>query len=106
MVEPADELGRRGLRCADAEPETRFVARHEFAHRRDVRQCIRARRGRYCASARSLPALIYSIDATVLTNVTCTCPPNKSVSAGPARKTRGGGSRIITTIDRKSTRLN
>src|SRR5512132_64565 len=50
------------------------------------------------ASARSLPALIYSIDATVLTNVTCTCPPNKSVSAGPARKTRGGGSRIITTI--------
>src|SRR5262245_59816091 len=35
------------------------------------------------ASARSLPALIYSIDATVVGNMTCICPPSKSVSAGP-----------------------
>jgi hypothetical protein len=35
------------------------------------------------ASARSLSALIYSIDATVPGNMTCTCPPSRSVNAGP-----------------------
>src|SRR5262249_34006507 len=35
------------------------------------------------ASARSLLALIYSIDETVPGNMTCTCPASKSVSAGP-----------------------
>ena len=33
--------------------------------------------------SRSLPALIYSIDATAVGNVICTCPPSKSMSAGP-----------------------
>src|SRR5262249_18938518 len=36
LVELVDDLGRRGLRCADAEPETRFVARHELTHSRHV----------------------------------------------------------------------
>src|SRR5262249_2902362 len=36
------------------------------------------------ASARSLPALIYPIDETVLGNITCTCPPSRSLNAGPA----------------------
>ena len=34
------------------------------------------------ASARSLPALMYSIDAGMDANMTCTCPPSRSVSAG------------------------
>src|SRR5947209_13988316 len=36
------------------------------------------------ASARSLPALTYSIDEDKLANMTCTCPPIRSTSAGPA----------------------
>src|SRR5262245_43277147 len=36
------------------------------------------------ASARSLPALIYSIDATVGGKMIWACPPSKSVSASPA----------------------
>jgi hypothetical protein len=36
------------------------------------------------ASARSLPALMYPIEAGVDSNVTCTCPPIRSVSEGPA----------------------
>src|SRR6516162_1165039 len=51
LVELLDDLGWRGLRCADAEPGGRLVARHKFAHGRDVRQCVRARRGGYCERA-------------------------------------------------------
>ena len=47
---------------ADAEPRARLVARHELAHGRDVRQHLQ-RVAVVTASARSLPALIYSIDA-------------------------------------------
>jgi len=36
------------------------------------------------ASARSLPALRYSIDEDMLASMTCTCPPSRSTSAGPA----------------------
>src|SRR5215471_16320548 len=35
------------------------------------------------ASARSLPALIYPIDETVVGKKTCTCPPSRSLNAGP-----------------------
>src|SRR5262249_60699740 len=35
------------------------------------------------ASARSLPALIYPIDPTVVGNMTWTCPPSRSLNAGP-----------------------
>src|SRR5262245_29660215 len=36
-VELLDDLGRRGLRYANAVPRTRLVTRHEIAHGRDVR---------------------------------------------------------------------
>src|SRR5215471_19208570 len=36
------------------------------------------------ASARSLPLLTYSIDEDMVANMTCTCPPSRSTSAGPA----------------------
>ena len=36
------------------------------------------------ASARSLPALMYSIEEDMGANMTCTCPPSRSVSAGAA----------------------
>jgi hypothetical protein len=36
------------------------------------------------ASTRSLPALTYSIDEEMLANMTWTCPPSRSTSAGPA----------------------
>src|SRR5438876_4975076 len=32
LVELVDDLGRRGLRCAEAEPGARLIARHEFTH--------------------------------------------------------------------------
>src|SRR5262249_1463000 len=51
FVELADDLGRRGLWCADAKPDARLVARHELSHRRDVRQRVRARRSGDCESA-------------------------------------------------------
>src|SRR5262249_41216763 len=34
LIELVDDLGRRGLRCADAEPETCFVARHKLTDSR------------------------------------------------------------------------
>src|SRR5262245_7779878 len=45
FVELVDNLGRRVFRRADAGPEARLVARHEFGNRRDVRQHRRACRG-------------------------------------------------------------
>src|SRR5262249_44805440 len=48
VVELVDDLGRRGLRCAEAVPNTPLVARQETVHGRDVRQRVRARRGGYC----------------------------------------------------------
>src|SRR5262249_14397201 len=48
LVELVDDFGRRGLRCAEAKPEARLIARHELAHGRDVRQRFRARRCGYC----------------------------------------------------------
>src|SRR5262249_11131779 len=36
------------------------------------------------ASARSLPPVTYSIDEDMVANMTCTCPPSRSTSAGPA----------------------
>src|SRR5262245_45261867 len=45
LVELVDDLGRRGLWCADAEPAARLVARHKLTYGRDVRQRVRASRG-------------------------------------------------------------
>src|SRR5262245_45052389 len=44
-VERVDDFRRRVLGCTEAKPPARLVARHEFTHRRDVRQRHRARRG-------------------------------------------------------------
>src|SRR5262249_58958061 len=44
LVELVDDLGRRGLRYAEAVPNTPLVARQELTHGRDVRQHVRARR--------------------------------------------------------------
>ncbi len=35
------------------------------------------------ANGRSVPALMYAIDAVVVGNINCTCPLRRSVSAGP-----------------------
>src|SRR5215813_11287459 len=48
LVELVDDFGRRGLRCAEAVPNTPLVARQELTHGRDVRQRFRARRCGYC----------------------------------------------------------
>src|SRR5262245_61599459 len=45
LVEPVDDLGRRGLRYAEAVPITPLVARQELTHGRDVWQRLRAPRG-------------------------------------------------------------
>src|SRR5262245_34321467 len=48
LVELVDDLGRRGLRCAEAVPNTPLVAQQELTHGRDIRQRVRARRRGYC----------------------------------------------------------
>src|SRR6516165_10725334 len=53
LVELVNNLRWCVLGRTDAEPGARLVARHKFAHGRDVRQCVRARRGGYCKSAQS-----------------------------------------------------
>jgi hypothetical protein len=45
-VELVDDRGWRVFRRADAGPEAKLIAWHEFGHRRDVRKHRRARRGR------------------------------------------------------------
>src|SRR5256884_8113791 len=52
----------------------KWLERHDMAH---VRGAL------VNASARSLPALIYSIDETVAGGKTCALPPRKTVGAGP-----------------------
>src|SRR5262245_39871458 len=81
LVELVDDLGRRGLRCAEAVPNTPLVARQETVHGR-MSGSASERVAVVTASARSLPALRYSITEGMEVNVTCTCPPSKSVSAG------------------------
>src|SRR5262245_16564104 len=52
-VELVDDLGWRGLGCADAEPIACLVPRQEFPQARDVRQGLRARLGRHRERAQS-----------------------------------------------------
>src|SRR5262249_55249197 len=56
-VELVDDRSWRVFRRADAGPEAKLIAWHEFGHRRDVRQHRRARRGR-AKFARSGVALL------------------------------------------------
>src|SRR5262245_18762969 len=80
LVQLIDDLGWRGLWCADAEPITRLVARHEFDNGWQVRQPLPA--SAVTASARNRTLLMYSIVAAGLRNMTCTCPLIRSVRAG------------------------
>src|SRR5262245_31201488 len=51
LVELLDDLNGRALGRAEADPGARLVARHKFAHGRDVRQYLRTRCGSYCERA-------------------------------------------------------
>src|SRR5262249_59183696 len=64
LVELLDDLGRRSLWCADAEPITRLVVEHELTHGPDVRQRVRSRRGGYCERAQpASPDIPYRSDS-------------------------------------------
>src|SRR5260370_21962048 len=53
LVQLINDLRGCALRSADPKPATRLIARQELAHGRDVRQRVRARRGRYRQRAQS-----------------------------------------------------
>src|SRR5262249_23493741 len=55
-LELVDDRCGRALGCAGARPGARLIARHELTDGRDVRQRLRARRGRYrqCAQPTSV----------------------------------------------------
>src|SRR5262249_2472114 len=60
LVERLDDLSRRVFRHADAEPETRLIARHKLSHGRDVRQYVQARLGRHRERAQpASPDILY-----------------------------------------------
>ena len=61
----------------------RLVARHELSNGRDVRQRFRARRGRHRQRAQLASPDVLDRRGQ-LSNMTCTCPPSRSVSAGAA----------------------
>ena len=79
-VEFLDDLGGRVSRRADASPGARLVTRHELAHRWNVRQHFRTRCRGYCQRAQL--AVFDVLDRLVMEpNMTCTCPPSRSISA-------------------------
>src|SRR5262249_45496026 len=78
-VERVDDFGRRVLRRADTRPRARLETRHEVAQCGAVGKPLSV-----TAKGRSLPALICSMEEGMLSNMTCTCPPMRSVSAGGA----------------------
>ena len=73
-----------GVPCrrAHAEQGARLVAWHGLADGRHVGQFAASAASVVTASARSLPALMWPIDDGMLSKVTCTWPPSRSVSAG------------------------
>ncbi len=81
LVEFSDDLSGRTLRRADAVPIARLIARYESAYAWDSGSS-RHRVAVVTASARNLPALMYWMDEVAETNITCTCPPSRSISAG------------------------
>ena len=62
LVELVDDLGRRVLGRANAVPGARLVARHEIRPRVGMSGSTSERVAVVTASARRLPALMYSID--------------------------------------------
>src|SRR5262249_4873210 len=82
LFELVDDLRRRVLGNAAAIPEARLVARQELPHG-GMSGSASERVAVVTASARSLPALIYPIDATVVGKRTRTSPPNRSLYRAP-----------------------
>src|SRR5262249_18521805 len=82
LVELLDDLGGCVLGRANAKKGARLVARHE---RPTVGTSGSAseRVAVVTASARSLPALMYSIEEPAPLNITWTWSPSRSISAGP-----------------------
>ena len=76
-------FGRCVFQCADAPPKSCLISCKEIGHGRNVGQSFRAHCGRHW---RNLPALICSIEEGKVSNMICTCPPTKSIRAGPARR--------------------
>jgi len=66
-----DDLGRRPLRCRDANPGARLKAWHRFPQCRNIDRASE-RVAVVTASGRNLPDLMCSIDAGKLSNATCT----------------------------------
>src|SRR5262249_52739666 len=82
LVECVDDLGRRVPGCADPVPKTCLVPGTN-SPTVGMFGSVSERVAVVTASARSLPVLIYSIDAAVVMKPTCTCPASRSTSAGP-----------------------
>ena len=76
IISAGVSLARRAV------PSARFVAWHEIADRRDIRQRLRAL-AVVTASARSLPALMYSIDGGMVQ--TSAAPAPRTDRSAPAR---------------------
>src|SRR5262249_48516749 len=77
LIELVNNLRWCVLGRTDAEPGARLVARHKFAHGRDIGQHLRTRR-----RGRSWRYWMYWIEAGVPTTMPCPGPPMRSVSAG------------------------
>src|SRR6516165_368736 len=77
------DLGRRVFGRTEADPLARLETAHEIAYSGNIGSAS-DRVAVVTAKARSLPALMCSIDAAMSVNVTWICPPSRSVIAGPA----------------------
>jgi hypothetical protein len=73
LVQPFDNLDRRVPGHADALPATRFIVR--MSGNDGARAAV------VTARARSLPALICSIEVPIRSNMTCTSPVSSAASA-------------------------
>jgi hypothetical protein len=63
-IQLVDDFGWRVPGRADAGAEARLIARHELADRWEVRQRVRARRGRHCERAQpASPDILYRCDS-------------------------------------------
>src|SRR5262245_52804758 len=69
LVELFNNLCWRALRCANTEPGTRLIVRHELGHGWNVGQCLPAD-AFVTANARSVLALMYSVDPSSGINMT------------------------------------
>src|SRR5262245_23039967 len=80
LVELVDDVSRRVLGCTETQPRAGLVTCYELANRRNIRQSLQAR----CIGhrQRAQPAGC-SIASGRPANSTCTCPPRRSVIAGP-----------------------